>query len=102
GHWTDAMQCPLLTQSGHSRTHAAALRRSIAAAVNEFLAERRRPAETENQVRAMIGGGAKKPVEQAFGAPSEIIHGEVGVLQRLNVSCLLFLQSMSPVPQGAV
>jgi hypothetical protein len=52
--------------------------RSIAVAVNEFSAERRRPAPTENPVRAMIGGGAKKPVEQAFGAPWEI-HGEVGV-----------------------
>jgi hypothetical protein len=39
-----------------------------AAAVNELSAARRRPALTENQVRAMIGGGAKKPVERAFGA----------------------------------
>jgi hypothetical protein len=41
---------------------------STAAAVNELSAARRRPALTENQVRAMIGGGAKKPVERAFGA----------------------------------
>ena len=49
----------------------------------------------------MIGGGAEKPVEQAL-APSEM-HGEVGVLY-LNDGreLLLFLQSMSPVPQGAV
>jgi len=46
-------------------THAATLRRSIAAAINELSAERRRPTLTQNQVRAMIGGGAKNPVERA-------------------------------------
>jgi hypothetical protein len=44
---------------------------------------------TENQDRAMIGGGAKKPVELAFGA----VDGR---------ELLLFLQSMGEVPEGAV
>jgi hypothetical protein len=50
---------------------AATLRRSIAAAINELSAERRRPTLTQNQVRAMIGGGAEKPVERAFGAVAD-------------------------------
>jgi hypothetical protein len=74
------------------------LRRSIAAAVNKLSAERRRSALTENQVRAMIGGGAKKPVL----APPEM-HEVVGVLYLTDGRELpLFLQGMCPVPQGSV
>jgi hypothetical protein len=63
--------------------------------------ERRRPTLTQNQVRTIIGGGAKKPVERAFGAVAD--HGEVGVLDLNDGRELrLFLQSMSVVPQGAV
>jgi hypothetical protein len=49
----------------------------------------------------LIGGGAKKRWSR-LSAPSEI-HGEFDVLY-LNDGreLLLFLQSMSPVPQGAV
>ena len=82
-------------------THAATLRRSIAAAINELSAERRRPAQTENQVRAMREA-APRSRWSGLSAPAEI-HGEVGVLY-LNDGreLLLSLQSMSVVPQGAV
>jgi len=54
----------------------------IAAAVNELSAERRRPVLTENQVRAMIGGGVEKPVERAFGAVGDSRRSRRAVPQR--------------------
>jgi len=37
---------------------------------------------TENQVRAMIGGGAEKPVEQAFGAVGDARRSRRAASQR--------------------
>jgi hypothetical protein len=70
-------------------THAATLRRSIAAAVNELSAERR-PVLTEDQVRAMIGGGAEKRVERTFGAVEDFTDRSVCCLNDERESCYYF------------
>jgi hypothetical protein len=69
-------------------THAATLRRSIAAAVNELSAERR-PVLTEDQVRAMIGGGAEKRVERTFGAVEDFTDRSVCCLSTTNVRAVI-------------